>query len=384
MSATMNSIPGPATSTAAATQLPTNGVNELAGPANIALAADANGHGKSDGSFSTLFQQLIGKQALADSDVPILALPPNILDSELVATAEDLDVLLPFLEALGLAKNETQTLTVEGQQTTTAEPTSDMALTALAAITPEVANTTAISAANATTTGNGSQSAPLASLPVSTEDASSTSMQNILNNSAQAKETPAGREFAAQLVAAIEGSKEQAPGNIANALQQVIASDSPRSIAQATTPTLPIAQTVGDAGWSEEVGNRVVWMASHNESRAELTLNPPQMGRVEVSLSVTGDHATANFVSANPAVREALEAALPRLREVLAEAGIQLGQSQVGAENAQQSAQQEKSRGNIGFDRKVQPDSNGSNTTSATVAVAAGLKMSRGLVDVFA
>ena len=53
---------------------------------------------------------------------------------------------------------------------------------------------------------------------------------------------------------------------------------------------------------------------------------------------MTGDQATATFVSANPAVREAIENAVPRLREVLADAGVTLGQTQVGSDSPQQSA----------------------------------------------
>ena len=120
------------------------------------------------------------------------------------------------------------------------------------------------------------------------------------------------------------------------------------------------------------------------ESRAELVLNPPQMGRVEVSLSISGDQATASFVSANPTVREALEAAMPRLREILADAGIQLGQAQVGAENPHQSAQQEKNADNFGFDRATQSTEGPQQASTTAPSASSGLKIGRGLVDVFA
>ena len=66
---------------------------------------------------------------------------------------------------------------------------------------------------------------------------------------------------------------------------------------------------------------------------AELTLNPPHLGNVEVRLSLSGNEAGAHFFAAQPSVREAIEAALPRLREMLAEAGLSLGQTQVSAES---------------------------------------------------
>lgn len=79
-----------------------------------------------------------------------------------------------------------------------------------------------------------------------------------------------------------------------------------------------------------EFSEKIVWLTSRQGQVAELSLNPPQMGTVEVRLTLSpGGEAGAQFFSPNPVVREAIEAALPRLRELMAQAGIQLGESQV-------------------------------------------------------
>ncbi len=128
-------------------------------------------------------------------------------------------------------------------------------------------------------------------------------------------------------------------------------------------------------------------MVGRLESRADIVLNPPQMGRIEVSLSINGDQATATFVSANPAVRDALENALPRLREILQDAGISLGQTQVGAESFQQSANN-RENGDNSFRGNGR---HGDSGTSATEGLLAGntapaqwLRRGSGLVDTFA
>jgi flagellar hook-length control protein FliK len=118
-----------------------------------------------------------------------------------------------------------------------------------------------------------------------------------------------------------------------------------------------IVTPVGNQHWETAVGNSLVIMSGAHQNRAELVLTPPQFGRIEVSISMKGDEATAFFVSANPAVRDALESALPRLREVLAEAGITLGQTQVGAEPQGQSASERQ---------------NGDNASRRGIADAAG------------
>ncbi|MGH8807320.1 MAG: flagellar hook-length control protein FliK [Noviherbaspirillum sp.] len=97
---------------------------------------------------------------------------------------------------------------------------------------------------------------------------------------------------------------------------------------------------VGNPGWDQALGQKVVWMVSNAQQSASLTLNPPDLGPLQVVLNISNSHATANFTAAQPEVRQALESAMPKLREMLGEAGIQLGQANVsaGTPNGQQGA----------------------------------------------
>jgi len=90
-----------------------------------------------------------------------------------------------------------------------------------------------------------------------------------------------------------------------------------------------IQSNLGSPGWQREVGDRLVWLAGRQGQSAELILNPPSLGAVEVRLNLSGGEATAQFFSANPNVRDVLETALPRLREMLGSAGIALGEAMV-------------------------------------------------------
>jgi flagellar hook-length control protein FliK len=115
------------------------------------------------------------------------------------------------------------------------------------------------------------------------------------------------------------------------------------------TTSLPMERPVGHPAWNNELADKMTWMATSQRQQADLVLNPPQLGRVEISLTVTGDQASAVFASPNAAVREMLENSLPRLREILAGAGINLGEAQVGAESpGQPSQEQNGSRGSGG------------------------------------
>lgn len=103
----------------------------------------------------------------------------------------------------------------------------------------------------------------------------------------------------------------------------------------AATPRL--APSVGTTAWNQALGEKIVWMAAGAQQTASLTLNPPNLGPLQIVLQVSNDQATASFFSAQPEVRQALEAAFPRLREMMDEAGIQLGQATVSADTPRQN-----------------------------------------------
>ena len=74
-------------------------------------------------------------------------------------------------------------------------------------------------------------------------------------------------------------------------------------------------------------------MIGEQQHVAELHINPPDLGPLEIKLTMDDRQATALFTSPHSAVREAVEAALPRLREVLADSGITLGNASVTADS---------------------------------------------------
>ncbi len=87
-------------------------------------------------------------------------------------------------------------------------------------------------------------------------------------------------------------------------------------------------------GWDKALGQRLVFMAANGIDGAELRLDPPALGTVHVKLSLQGDHAQLLMQAANPAAREALETALPRLREMFDANGLQLDSAQVADREA--------------------------------------------------
>lgn len=85
-------------------------------------------------------------------------------------------------------------------------------------------------------------------------------------------------------------------------------------------PGQPVPMQQG--GWSEAVVDRVMWLSSQNLKSAEIQLDPAELGRLEVRISMNQDVAQVTFASANPNVRDALESQMHRLRELFSQQGM--------------------------------------------------------------
>lgn len=177
----------------------------------------------------------------------------------------------------------------------------------------------------------------------------------------------------------------------ADALSDIMSNPALRPVPNAPLDTLPrpdqaaaarLSPSVGSTAWGQALGERIVWMAAGSQQTASLTLNPPHLGPLQVVLNVSNDQASASFFSAQPEVRQALEAALPRLREMMNDAGIELGQATVSADtprqhdNAERQAQALPSRF-IG-------DRDSAGNESLPPAHSTPVHSGRGLIDTFA
>ncbi len=94
-----------------------------------------------------------------------------------------------------------------------------------------------------------------------------------------------------------------------------------------------VAVPFGRPEWTNAMNERVNWLVGQRMQSADIQINPPQLGPVEVRITIQNDQANVYFTSHNSAVREAIQAALPRLNEMLAQGGLSLGQTSVGSES---------------------------------------------------
>ena len=142
-----------------------------------------------------------------------------------------------------------------------------------------------------------------------------------------------------------------------------------------------LAPSLGTSAWNQALGEKLVWMAAGSQQTATLTLNPPNMGPLQIVLNISNEQATASFFSAQPEVRQALESAFPRLKEMLNEAGIELGQATVSADTPRQNDTPERQEQRIAA---ASARANEAVTSGQLGLQSPALHGGRGLVDTFA
>lgn len=101
------------------------------------------------------------------------------------------------------------------------------------------------------------------------------------------------------------------------------------ALTQAATPktanALPVNQPIAmhQSGWTDEVVNRVMYLSSANLKAADIQLQPAELGRLDIRVSMVPDQQTqVTFMSAHPGVREALDGQMHRLRDMFAQQGM--------------------------------------------------------------
>ena len=140
---------------------------------------------------------------------------------------------------------------------------------------------------------------------------------------------------------------------------------------------------IHDNTWPQQFSEKMVWLAKNDQQTAQISINPPQLGPMQITLNLNGDMATMSFASPHAEVRHAIENALPHLKEMLSSAGISLGQTNVGGNMAQQNPESPFQAPN-GKRVADENDILAANDKGGSAGLSRVLQRGRGLVDLFA
>jgi flagellar hook-length control protein FliK len=94
--------------------------------------------------------------------------------------------------------------------------------------------------------------------------------------------------------------------------------------------------------FTDAVKDKVMLMISQKLQRFDITLDPPELGNMQVRVNLQGEQAAVSFIVQSQQTKDALEQNMHKLRELLAEQGVDVGDANV-EQQSQQSANEEGS-----------------------------------------
>lgn len=176
-----------------------------------------------------------------------------------------------------------------------------------------------------------------------------------------------------------------APFENASAIPSPLAADPSRPRGPQDLPLLeripvPVHQ---QREFGEAVGQRVMLMLGREMQGARIELNPVDLGPMEIHLQLRGQEANVHFGAAHALTREVIEAALPRLREMLAEQGFTQVNVNVGQQQGQ-NAQGFNGQGGLGGGSSPWGTGDGAEVVADAPARSSEYPLRSGGVDLFA
>ena len=176
------------------------------------------------------------------------------------------------------------------------------------------------------------------------------------------------------------GARQTGPAPLGAALAGATLTGSGAPTAAATTGAQPTAPQPGSPLWADELAGRVQLLVHNGASEARLQLKPAELGSLDIRIATEGDRAVVVFHVQHGAAREAIDAAMPRLREMLEQSGLQLAHAEVSDQSQSRSGDRGAS---LAAARGLSPavdEGDGLGGTAAGAAHPGG----HGLVDFYA
>ncbi len=187
-------------------------------------------------------------------------------------------------------------------------------------------------------------------------------------------------EFSAQRVATAESPGSHFANQLASATS---VSGPPREVTQplAQSGAVPLAveTPVADGRWGAVVAQRVSMAIQQGIQHAQIQLNPAHLGPIDVQIQLHEEGAAVTMLSAQAPVRDLLEGATQRLRELLDQQGIALQQHNVSDHPDSRQPRREPATGGLEFAADAQINNDADAGLEPAVGVVS--RAAPGLID---
>ena len=141
-----------------------------------------------------------------------------------------------------------------------------------------------------------------------------------------------------------------------------------------------IVETFARPAWSQGMGKQILWMVNQNIKSAEIRLNPAHLGPIEVLIDMSEDQVNVSLSSRHAIVREAMELALPKLREMLDANGFNLAETDISQHSFAEQREQNTENNNSHLSRESADQSVSSEISEQVIQQ---VPVSTGMVDYY-
>lgn len=184
-----------------------------------------------------------------------------------------------------------------------------------------------------------------------------TQLDKLANNDAQVKEKTINEIFdKKQVSTSIENTlnrdmlrvNNEVTKSTASAEEMItkLTSDHVQSTAQSTTNAKQVTALQNEAlsvyrkDFTGALKDKVMVMMNQKLQQVEIRLDPQELGNVNVKINLQNEQAVVNFTVQNQQAKEALDQNLGRLKEMLAESGVDVGDANVEQQSKQNNEEE--------------------------------------------
>ena len=104
---------------------------------------------------------------------------------------------------------------------------------------------------------------------------------------------------------------------------------------------------VSSPDWGPALNQRITWMVANSLQNANITVNPPNLGPLEINIQSDQNKTNVQFIVTSSEVRQAIQDSIPALSKMFENSGLQLGQADINSRSYNQNRENAKTDAQI-------------------------------------
>ena len=232
--------------------------------------------------------------------------------------------------------------------------------------------------------------------PSTETDDAELSLKNMLDKSESNKDGSSDKQLLAELAnknalqnenGSRTGVATEAVSTLANNIlgANQASTNTPTASAIQTSATLQLPQNPSPQQWGTALGDKVQWMINTKMDSAEMRIDPPHLGKMNISIKMTDDGAQVVIQTQHAATRDLVDAASYRLKEMLEQAGHEQVNVDVSHKESNQSDSQfSQNDEHDDVQNSLQSENSNHQDTINNDVIARAFNSDRPVLDLFA